>query len=297
VPAPALGGSFTALVTPIRAGRIDVDGLVRNVGFQIEHGTSGIVPCGTTGEAPTLGHDEWQTVIATTVQAAGGRVPVIPGTGSNSTGHTIALTREAESLGAQGALVVSPYYNKPTQEGLYRHFRAVAESTTLPIVVYNIAGRTGVNILPETLERLARDCPNIQAVKEASGSLDQTSEILACCADRLTVLSGDDSLTLPIMAAGGMGVVSVASNIVPRDVAEMCRLVREGRLAEARVLHQKLFRLCRALFIETNPIPVKTAMNLLGMAAGELRLPLCEPSREHVAVIEAALRSYGLLRA
>jgi 4-hydroxy-tetrahydrodipicolinate synthase len=288
-------GSLTALITPFRDGRIDTAGLTRNIEFQLAHGTSGLVPCGTTGESPTLTHEEWQEVIRTTVSAARKLVPVVAGTGANDTRKTIALTQEAEQLGADGALVVSPYYNKPTQEGLFRHFRAVCESVRIPIVIYNIPGRTGVNILPETIERIAQACPNFTAVKEATGSIDQASDILLRCGKQVSVLSGDDSLTLPILAVGGRGVISVISNIVPRDVAELCRLYLAGDAVQALALHRKLLPLTRAMFVETNPIPVKTAMNMLAMPAGELRLPLCEPSEPNRQRIAAALKDYGLL--
>jgi 4-hydroxy-tetrahydrodipicolinate synthase len=288
-------GSFAALVTPFKQNKVDTAGLERNIEFLLERGTSGLVPCGSTGESPTLAHEEWEAVVATTVSVAQKRVPVIAGAGTNDTAKTIALCRQAEALGADGLLVVSPYYNKPTQQGLYHHFRTVAESVRIPLVIYNIAGRTGVNVLPETLERLVNDCPNVKAVKEASGSLDQASEILMRCGSRLSVLSGDDSLTLPIISIGGQGIVSVIANIVPREVAELCSLGLAGRREEALALHQKLFPLAKAMFVESNPIPIKTAMNLLGLPAGELRLPLCEPSEASGRVIEDALRTYGLL--
>jgi 4-hydroxy-tetrahydrodipicolinate synthase len=288
-------GSFVALITPFKADRVDRAGLEKNIDFQLQNGTSGLVPCGSTGETPTLSHEEWETVIATTVARVNKKIPVFPGTGTNDTRKTIDLTRRAEELGADAALVVSPYYNKPTQEGLYRHFRAVAESVEIPIMVYNIPGRTGVNILPETFERLCRDCQNIKAVKEAAGSIDQASEIILRCGERLTVLSGDDSLTLPMMAVGAKGVVTVIGNIVPGDVARLCDHMLNGRMKDALVLHQQLLPLCKAMFVESNPIPVKTAMHMLGLPAGELRLPLCEPSEKNKEVIESALRKYGLL--
>jgi 4-hydroxy-tetrahydrodipicolinate synthase len=288
-------GSLVALVTPFKDDRVDVRGLRQNVEFLLAHGTSGLVPCGTTGESPTLSHEEWKTVVATTVAAAGGRARVIAGSGTNDTAKTVSLSQEAERLGANAVLVVAPYYNRPTQEGLYRHFRTVAESIGIEIVMYNIPGRTGVNVIPETIERLARDCPNLTAVKEASGSIDQSSEILMRCGDRVTILSGDDSLTLPILSVGGKGVISVVANIVPGDVADLCANYLAGRTAEALTLHRKLFPLVKAMFVETNPIPIKTAMNVLGKAGGPLRLPLCEPSEANRKAIETALRNYGLL--
>ena len=289
-------GSFVALVTPFRASRVDAAGLARNVEFLLANGTAGLAPCGSTGESPTLSREEWEEVVSVTVAAARRRVPVIAGSGTNDTGRTIAQTRRAEELGADGALVVAPYYNKPTQPGLYRHFRSVAECVRMPIVIYNIPSRTGVNVLPETIEGLAHDCPNIQAVKEASGSADQSSDILARCGDRIAILSGDDSLTLPLLAVGGKGVISVLGNIVPKDVADMCRNYLAGRVADAQSLHRRMLPLARAMFVETNPIPIKTAMNLLGMPAGDLRLPLCEPTEASRKIIEAALRNYRLLR-
>jgi len=288
-------GSFTALVTPFKDEQLDVAGLQKNIEFQLRNGTSGLVACGSTGETPTLSPDEWETVIATTVAAVNKKVPVVAGTGTNSTAKTIDLTRRAEDLGVAAALVASPYYNKPTQEGLYRHFRAVSESVGIPLMLYNIPGRTGVNILPETFERVCRDCPGVKAVKEAAGNVDQASEIILRCGERLTLLSGDDSLTLPMMAVGAKGVVSVLSNIVPKDVAQLCDHMLNSRVADALVLHQRLLPLAKALFVESNPIPVKTAMHMLGMPSGPLRLPLCEPSEASKKVIEEALRKYGLL--
>lgn len=288
-------GSFVALITPFKGDRLDRAGLEKNIDFQLQNGTSGLVPCGSTGETPTLSHEEWETVIATTVARVNKKLPVVPGTGANDTRKTIDLTRRAEELGADAALVVSPYYNKPTQEGLYRHFRAAAESVGIPLMLYNVPGRTAVNILPETFERLCRDCPNIKAVKEAAGSVDQASEIMVRCGERLTVLSGDDSLTLPMMAVGAKGVVTVIGNIVPKDVARLCDHMLNGRMKDALALHQQLLPLCKAMFVESNPIPVKTAMHMLGLPAGDLRLPLCEPSENSKEVIEAALRKYGLL--
>lgn len=287
-------GSFVALVTPFKNDQVDIAGLTANIKFQLRNKTSGFIPCGTTGEAPTLSEPEWEAVIETTVKTVAKRAPVIAGSGTNSTKKTINLTRKAKDLGADGALIVSPYYNKPTQEGLYRHFRAVADNVDIPIIIYNIPGRTGVNIIPRTFERLVKDCPNIIAVKEAAGSLDQVSEIIERCEDRLSVLSGDDSLTLPILAVGGKGVISVIANIVPKDLALMIENYFAGKNPFAAKLHKKLFPLAKAMFVETNPIPIKTAMNLMGMAAGELRLPLCEPTAVSMTVIKKALADYGL---
>ncbi len=289
-------GSIVALVTPFKDGTVDLDGLKKNIEFLINNKTAGLVPCGTTGESPTLTEAEWEAVVEATVKTANHRVPVIVGSGTNSTEKSVKLTKRAKELGADGALVVAPYYNKPTQEGLYRHFRTIADQVDIPIVIYNIPGRTGVNIFPKTFERLIRDCPNIMAVKEAAGSLDQVSEIVSRCGDRLTVLSGDDSLTLPILVVGGKGVISVAANIVPVDVALMIEHFFEKKTDQAQRLHLKLFPLCKALFIETNPIPIKAAMDLLGMPAGEPRLPLLPPSAENLEVIKKSLRDYGLLK-
>lgn len=287
-------GSLVALITPFKNDQVDLAGLKANIKFQLRNKTSGFVPCGTTGEAPTLSEEEWEAVIETTVKTVAKRAPVIAGSGTNSTKKTINLTKKAKDLGADAVLVVSPYYNKPTQEGLYRHFRAVADSVGIPIVIYNIPGRTGVNIIPKTFERLVKDCSNIIGVKEAAGSLDQASEIIERCGDRLSVLSGDDSLTLPIISVGGKGVISVIANIVPKDLALMIEYYFAGKNELAAKLHKKLFPLAKAMLVETNPIPIKTAMNRLRLPAGDLRLPLCEPSRESLATIEKALADYGL---
>jgi 4-hydroxy-tetrahydrodipicolinate synthase len=289
-----LQGSIVALVTPLKRDQVDINGLKTNIEFQLKNKTAGFVPCGTTGEAPTLSEAEWVSVVETTVKTVNKRAPVIAGTGSNSTKKTIALTKKAKELGVDAVLIVSPYYNKPTQEGLYRHFRAISDEVDLPMVVYNIPGRTGVNIFPKTLERLAKECANIIAVKEASASLDQASEIIARCGEQITVLSGDDSLTLPILSIGGKGVISVIANILPKDLAKMIEHYFNKEFESAAKLHQKLFPLVKTLFIETNPIPIKTAMNLMGMSAGELRLPLCEPSPESLTIIKKALIDYGI---
>ena len=251
-------GSITALVTPFKKGKIDEKALQKIVAYQISHGTDGLVPTGTTGESPTLSHEEHHRVISIVVDAAAKKVPVIAGTGSNSTDEAVSLTAFAKKAGADAALLATPYYNKPTQEGLYRHYEKVAKSVDLPIILYNIPGRSVVNISPETVARLAK-IPNIVGIKEASGSMDQASHILSLC--NLTVLSGDDSLTLPLLAMGGKGVISVVSNLVPKDVSAMVDAFFAGDHAKARKAHLKLFSLCRAMFIETNPIPIKRAMN------------------------------------
>lgn len=287
-------GVTVALVTPFRDGEVDYDGLRQLVDWHVSQGTDCLAPVGTTGESPTLDHEEHERVIAVVVERAAGRTKVMAGTGSNSTREAIRLTRSAHRAGADGALMVGPYYNKPTQEGYYRHFAAVAEAVDLPIVLYNIPGRTGSNILPETIARLA-EFPTIVGVKEATGSLDQASQIAALC--NLTILSGDDSLTLPLMSIGGRGVVSVVGNILPRDLKALVAAYDAGRLQEARDWHRKLFPLCRDLLgAATNPIPIKTAMKLLGRGNGELRLPMCPMDAAGEAKLRQTLANYGLLR-
>ena len=288
-------GSIVAVVTPFRNGRIDEKKLGELIEFQIKNGSSGIVPCGSTGESATLSFEEHERVIEVTVGKAAGRVPVIAGTGSNSTEEAIALTKQAVKAGVDASLQISPYYNRPTQKGLYEHFKAVAQSVKIPIVLYNIAGRTGVNIEPETMAKLANDCKNIIAVKEASGNLDQMSRIKALCPDNFELISGDDSLTLPVLSIGGTGIISVAANIVPRDVADLVGAFEKGDIGRARQLHYKLLPLVKALFIETNPIPVKTALGLLGMCEPDLRLPMCEMLPENLEKLKKALKDYGLL--
>ncbi|MEO0102722.1 MAG: 4-hydroxy-tetrahydrodipicolinate synthase [candidate division WOR-3 bacterium] len=292
----SLKGSFTALITPFREGRVDEEGLKRNIEFQLVNDTSGLVPCGTTGESPTISLEEWEMVVKTTVESAQGKIPVIAGTGTNDTKKTIKLTKRAKELGCDSCLVVCPYYNKPTQEGLYRHFAEIAQSVDLPIIIYNIPGRTGVNILPKTVERLVKGFNNIIGIKEASGNLDQVSEIVVRCEGRISVLSGDDALTLPILSVGGQGVISVISNILPKAMADLVKSYLTGNVKKARELHRKLFPLMKVLFIETNPIPIKTAMNLLKMPSGDLRPPLYPPSEENFNLIKKELKNYGLLR-
>jgi 4-hydroxy-tetrahydrodipicolinate synthase len=288
---PALAGCYTALITPFRAGRVDEPALRAVVERQIAGGVAGLVPCGTTGEAPALSDEEWDRVVATVVETAAGRTTIIAGTGSNSTTHTIERTRRARELGADGALVVTPYYNKPTQEGLYRHFAAIAEATDLPIVLYNVPGRTSVNMLPEMVVRLAA-IPTIVAIKEASGSLDQASQIVCDAPRDFVVLSGDDSLTLPIMGVGGAGIISVVSNIVPEAVSALTAACLSGDFAAARAIHLALFDLCRAMFVETNPVPVKAAAALLGFCMPEVRLPLAPLSEAAQRRVENALAAW-----
>lgn len=286
-------GLSVAMITPFRHGQVDLEALRRNVEFLVAEGVTCLCPVGTTGESPTLSHPEHERVIAAVVEAAAGRVKVMPGTGSNSTEEALRLTRWAAKTGADAALVVAPYYNKPTQEGFYQHYKALAEAVEIPICIYNIPGRTGKNIEPETIIRLA-ELPNITMVKEATGSLDQASQIIN--RTDLTVLSGDDSLTLPLMAVGARGVISVVGNIVPGDMAALCRAVDAGDLAEARRRHHRLFPLCRDMLgLATNPIPVKAAMKLLGRDTGELRMPMTPLAPDQEEKLRKTLHDYGLL--
>ena len=291
-----LKGSMVALITPFRDGDVDVKSLQKLVQWHIKAGTSAIVPCGTTGESATLSHEEHEQVIEVILEAADGKIPVIAGSGSNNTEEALRLTRHAQKAGAAGALLIAPYYNKPTQEGLYRHYKTIAESVEIPIVIYNIASRTGVNIEPETFARLAH-VRNIAAVKESSGSLEQMSRIKALCGDKIALISGDDALTLPILAIGGTGVISVIANIVPEQVAKLVRAFQQGNLKEAQHLHEHLLSLTKMLFVETNPIPVKTAMGLMRLIPdASLRLPMCEMSAGNLAKLKETLRSYRLIR-
>jgi len=287
-------GSITALVTPFRDGKVDEPALRALVEFQVASGSNGIVPCGTTGESPTLDHEEHRRVIDVVLEAVNGRIPVIAGTGSNSTAEAIGLTRHAKQAGADAALIVLPYYNKPTQKGLLEHCRAIADACALPLVLYNIPGRTGCNMLPETVALLAEH-PNIVGLKEATGNLEQMTQDIVLCGDKLCFLSGDDTLTLPLMAVGGAGVISVVSNIVPGDVAAMTQAFLTGDWKRARELHLRLFPLSQAMFYETNPIPVKTALAMLGKIREEFRLPLCAMTEANRKKLEASLRSYGVL--
>ncbi len=291
-------GAMTAMVTPFtESGELDVEGLKGNVEFQIANGISGLVPLGTTGESPTVSDEERETVIKAVVAAAAGRVPVIVGTGTNSTEHSIGLSQQAEELGADAVLVVSPYYNKPTQEGLYRHFKAIAEAISIPVVVYNIQGRTGVNIETATLARMAQSCSNIIAVKEASGNLAQMMDVLEQLPKTFSVVSGDDNMTMPLMALGGRGIISVVGNLIPRKVSDMCAAGLRGDFATARKLHFELLPLFKAAFFETNPIPIKTAMNLAGLPAGPVRMPLCEMQPANLEKLKAVLQKMGVLKA
>jgi 4-hydroxy-tetrahydrodipicolinate synthase len=289
----AFAGMSVAIVTPFRNGEIDYDTFRKQIEFQISAGTNCLCPVGTTGESPTLSHEEQDRVIAFVVETVSGRIKVMPGTGSNSTSEALRLTKFAEKVGADAALQVAPYYNKPTQEGFYQHFKRLAEETGLPQCIYNIPGRTGKNIEPETIIRLA-ELENIALVKEATGSLDQASQIVT--ATNLTVLSGDDSLTLPLMAIGGRGVVSVVGNIVPKDMLALIAAMNKGDLAEAQRWHRKLFPLCRDMLgLATNPIPIKAAMKLLSRDSGELLLPMTPLEDAGMTKLKKTLSDYGLL--
>jgi 4-hydroxy-tetrahydrodipicolinate synthase len=289
----AFAGLSVAITTPLRNGEVDLEALRTQIEFQIEAGTRCLCPVGTTGESPTLSHEEHERVIATVVEIAAGRIKVMPGTGSNSTREALRLTQWAARKGADAALVVAPYYNKPTQEGFYQHYKALAEAVEIPICIYNIPGRTGKNIEPETIARLA-ELSNITMIKEAAGLMDQVSQILALT--NLTLLSGDDSLTLPMLSVGGRGVISVVGNIVPRDMSALLKAFDAGNIAEAQRWHAKLFPLCRDMLgLSTNPIPIKAAMKLLGRDTGELRLPMTPLDPAGEAKLRRTLSAYGLL--
>jgi len=287
-------GSLVAIVTPFRNGRVDERALAELIEWHIAKGTNGIVPCGTTGESATLSHEEHNRVIELTVEVVNRRVPVIAGTGSNSTEEAIALTKHAKQAGVDGALLITPYYNKPTQEGLYRHYKAVAEAVDLPLVLYNIPGRTGVNMLPPTIARLSA-IQSIVGVKEGSGSVQQASDVVQLCGDRLTVLAGDDSLTLPMMAVGGKGVITVTANLVPSEMAGLVTAFASGKIDESRRIHFRLSPLFAALFLETNPIPVKEALGMMGKIDPELRLPLCPMGQDTREKLAGVLKAMDLI--
>jgi 4-hydroxy-tetrahydrodipicolinate synthase len=289
-----LKGSIVAIVTPFKKGKVDEKALGDLIEWHISQGTNGIVPCGTTGEAPTLDYKEHYRVIDITVRTVNKRVPVIAGTGANATDETIMITKQAKKSGADAALLVSPYYNKPTQEGLYRHYKAVAEAVDIPIVLYNVPGRTAVNILPSTVARLA-EIENIVAIKEATGDMKQVSEVIRLCGNRITVVSGDDFTTLTLLALGGKGVISVSANVAPKDVSMMCSLWMKGQHDRARAIHYKLEPLNAAMFIETNPIPVKTALAMMGKIQEEFRLPLCEMSSANKEKLRKVLLDLKLI--
>jgi 4-hydroxy-tetrahydrodipicolinate synthase len=289
-------GSIVAIITPFKNGQVDEEAYRRLIDFQIKNGTSAIVPCGTTGESATLNFQEHHRVIEVTVEAVRKRVPVIAGAGGNSTAEAIELAAHAKKVGADATLQVAPYYNKPTQEGLYQHFEAIARAVPLPQVLYNIPGRTGVNMLPATVARLA-DLREVVAIKEASGDLGQMAEVFRLAGHKITLLSGDDNLTLPVLAIGGKGVVSVVANVAPKDSAKLVKAWHDGKIDQARKLFYKMLPLCQAMFYETNPIPVKTALSLMGKVDGEMRLPLCPMAPANLEKLKAALKAYGLISA
>lgn len=287
-------GSIVAIVTPFKKRKFDERAFCDLIEWHIASGTDAIVPCGTTGESATLEYEEHYRVIEVAVKTVKKRVPVIAGTGANATDETIMMTKKAKKLGADAALLVSPYYNKPTQEGLYRHYKAVAEAVDMPLVLYNVPGRTAVNVLPSTVARLA-EVKNIVAIKEATGDMKQVSEVIRLCGDRMTVISGDDFTTLPLLALGGKAVISVTANVAPKDVSDMCRLWFEGKHDKARKLHYKLEPLNAAMFIETNPIPAKTALAMMGKIKEEFRLPLCEMADANKERLRKTLKDAGLI--
>jgi 4-hydroxy-tetrahydrodipicolinate synthase len=288
-------GTFTALVTPFRDGQVDEAAFERLIEFQIENEVTGIVPVGTTGESPTLSHDEHNRVVEFAVKFAKGRCQVVAGTGSNSTDEAISLTRAAEESGADGALLVAPYYNKPSQEGLFRHFKVIAEATKLPLVLYSIPGRCGIEIAVDTVRRLADTCPNVVGIKEAGGSVDRVSQLAQALPVEFDILSGDDPLTLPFMAVGAHGVISVASNIIPREVGDLVRAFAAGKADVARATHARLYPLFKDLFVETNPAPIKAALAWAGRISPEVRLPLCELSEASAKKLRATLEKLNVI--
>ncbi len=287
-------GSFTAIVTPLKNNKVDYDAYKKLIEMQVEAGITGIVPCGSTGESATLSHEEHDEVIKKAVEFSNGRLKVIAGTGSNSTAEAIRLSKHAQEVGCDGVLLVAPYYNKPTQKGLYLHYKEIAKAINLPIVLYNIQGRSAVNIEPKTIAQLAKDCKNIVAVKEASGSLDQMSQI-RMLAPEMDLISGDDALTVPIMAIGGTGVISVLSNICPKIVADLVNVMLKKDLDKANEIAFKWLPLIKAMFMETNPIPVKAAMAMMGLCSDEMRLPMCAMSDDHINDLKTILKKYSLI--
>ena len=288
-------GSIVAIVTPFKNGKFDEKAFKSLIEWHISEGTDGIVPCGTTGESATLDYEEHYRVIEVTVKTVKGRIPVIAGTGANSTDETIMITKKAKQLGADAALLVTPYYNKPTQEGLYRHYKKVAEAVNIPQILYNVPGRTAVNMLPSTVARLA-EIKNIVGIKEATGDMKQVSEVIRLCGNKMTVLSGDDFTTLPLLALGGKGVISVSANVAPRDVSAMCNAWEQGDIVRARKLHFKLEPLNSAMFIETNPIPAKTSLSMMGKIQEEFKLPLCQMSDDNKEKLRKILINQGVLK-
>ena len=288
-------GAFVAIVTPFVDGQVDESGLIDLIEFHIANGTNGIVPCGTTGESATLSHEEHHRVVELTVKTVNGRVPVVAGSGSNSTSEAINLTRHAKEAGVDGVLMVSPYYNKPSQEGLYQHYKAVAEAVDVPIILYNVPSRTSSNILPQTVARLAQ-INNIVGIKEATADLNQISEVIRLCPADFSVLSGDDFTSMPTVLIGGTGVISVTSNVAPRDMAEMMEAALAGDVAKAKQMHYKLFPLMQAMFYDTNPVPAKKSLELMGkIKSGTPRLPLCSIDDDNLARLKGALSAYGLI--
>jgi len=286
-------GSIVALITPFKDGKVDEKGLREVIEWHIASGIDGLVPCGTTGESATLSHEEHERVVEITIQSARGRIPVIAGTGSNSTKEAIRLTKSAKQAGADAALLISPYYNKPTQEGLYQHFKAISEAVDIPLFLYNIPGRTAVNILPTTIARIA-ELKNVIGVKEATGDLKQVAETIAACPKEFIILSGDDFTTLPLLAVGGQGVISVVANVVPKETAAMLDAWFSGNFEEARRLHYHLLPLTQAMFLETSPIPVKTALWLMGRIDSEMRLPLYQMSEPNLVKLKETLKKYKI---
>ncbi|MBT4386970.1 MAG: 4-hydroxy-tetrahydrodipicolinate synthase [Betaproteobacteria bacterium] len=287
-------GSFVAIVTPFKNGEVDASALRELIEFHILNGTNGIVPCGTTGESATLSHAEHEEVIRISVETCKGRIPVLAGTGSNATQEAIELTLRAQKIGADGALLITPYYNKPTQEGLFQHFSAVAKETDIPIILYNVPSRTSINMLPSTVARLS-SVNNIVGIKEASGSLVQVSEIIDLCGSDFEVISGEDPLTWPILAIGGKGVISVTANLVPNKFAKLVDAARTGDVETAKALHYELLKLNDIMFVETNPIPVKSALALMDRIQNEFRAPLCPPSEESLSQLKTVLKAYALI--
>lgn len=288
-------GAITALVTPFKNGAIDEEAYRALIEWQIEQGIDGLLPCGTTGESATLSHEEHEEAVRICIEQVKGRVPVMAGAGSNNTAEAVRLTAFAQKAGADAALLISPYYNKPTQEGLFLHFKAINDAVDLPLFVYNVPGRTGSNVLPSTVARMYRELPHVVGIKEATGNLVQISEVAEQCGDGFTLLSGDDFTALPTMSVGGKGVISVTSNVLPAKVAAMCAAWGRGDVAEARRLHFELMPVNRALFLESNPIPVKTALCLMGRMGGEFRLPLCPMSQQNLVRLKEVMAGAGLL--
>ncbi|MDR3275514.1 MAG: 4-hydroxy-tetrahydrodipicolinate synthase [Endomicrobium sp.] len=288
-------GVYTALITPFKNGKVDFDAFSKLIENQCENGIDGVVPCGTTGESPTLSYEEHEAIIEFCVKEVKGRMKVIAGAGSNSTNEAMHFTRFAKKMGCDGALLVSPYYNKPTQKGLYLHFKTIADTVDIPIVLYNIAGRTSVNIEPATMAKLFEDCENIVGVKEASGSLDQMSSIKSLAPD-IELISGDDALILPLLSIGGVGVISVLSNIVPAEILSLVKTFEKGSIKEAIKIHYKLLPLIKSMFIETNPIPIKTVASLMGICDSSLRLPMCAMGNENKVKIEKILKDFSLIK-